>query len=340
MPKTFSNIPTNLVVGFLGVGKTSTLRHLLANRPTGEKWAVLVNELGQIGVDGALLDEDGVALQEVPGGCLCCVASGALNVGLNRLIRAANPDRILIEPTGVGHPAKLIHALTASPYDRVLDLRATIGLLDARHLRDPRYTEHPIHTDQIQLADVLVGNKLDTYADADRAAFLDSVAGMHPPKSHYALVEQGRIDPLWLDFPRSNTRKGLFPEAHAFLQEHAHGNEVVGCPALDQDGWQRVDGRANGFYSIGWLIDPSYVFDQAGVQAMLDTLGADRAKGVLGCAKCWAELNRVGGEGSVTATKPRAHSRFEIVHSAPLDADQLDHRLRRLARRLDPTVRS
>ena len=101
-------IRTNLITGFLGVGKTTAVRHLLAHRPEGERWAVLVNEFGEIGVDGALLDDTGVAVTEVPGGCVCCVSSQAFTVGLNRLIREQRPERILIEPTGLGHPAQII----------------------------------------------------------------------------------------------------------------------------------------------------------------------------------------------------------------------------------------
>lgn len=63
----------NLITGFLGSGKTTTLLHLLAQKPQGEKWAVLVNEFGEVGIDGALLAESGAVLKEIPGGCMCCV---------------------------------------------------------------------------------------------------------------------------------------------------------------------------------------------------------------------------------------------------------------------------
>lgn len=71
-----ANIPTHLIAGPLGAGKTSLIRHLLAHKPAHERWAVLINEFGQIGLDQALLtgSYDGVSLSEIPGGCLCCVA--------------------------------------------------------------------------------------------------------------------------------------------------------------------------------------------------------------------------------------------------------------------------
>ncbi|MGL6294780.1 MAG: CobW family GTP-binding protein, partial [Plesiomonas sp.] len=95
-----SKIKTNLITGFLGSGKTTTIRHLLASKPEHEKWAVLVNEFGEIGIDGALLRDQGAVVKEIPGGCLCCVAGLPMQVGLNMLISQHRPDRILIEPTG------------------------------------------------------------------------------------------------------------------------------------------------------------------------------------------------------------------------------------------------
>lgn len=95
---------TNLITGFLGSGKTTSILHLLANKDPAEKWAVLVNEFGEVGIDGALLADSGAMIKEIPGGCMCCVNGLPMQVGLNTLLRQGKPDRLLIEPTGLGHP--------------------------------------------------------------------------------------------------------------------------------------------------------------------------------------------------------------------------------------------
>ncbi|MBX4322025.1 hypothetical protein K4G81_22680, partial [Mycobacterium tuberculosis] len=87
---------------FLGSGKTTSILHLLAQKPADEKWAVLVNEFGEVGIDGALLADSGALLKEIPGGCMCCVNGLPMQVGLNTLLRQGKPDRLLIEPTGLG----------------------------------------------------------------------------------------------------------------------------------------------------------------------------------------------------------------------------------------------
>jgi len=83
-----SAVPTNIITGFLGVGKTSAILHLLKSKPDDERWAVLVNKFGEIGVDGSLFqgqskEEAGVFIREVPGGCMCCATGVPMQVALN-----------------------------------------------------------------------------------------------------------------------------------------------------------------------------------------------------------------------------------------------------------------
>jgi len=326
-------IRTNLITGFLGVGKTTAVRHLLAHRPAGERWAVLVNEFGEIGVDGALLDEEGVAIAEVPGGCVCCVSSQAFAVGLNRLIREQRPERILIEPTGLGHPAQILATLAGPYYRDVLDVRATVTLLDARHLASPRHRAHPTWQDQVHLADVLVASKADLYGDAEREAFAAFAAEQDPPKEKVALVAHGRLDPAWLDLPRGK-RQAAFPEAHAFLkaQSHEHEHEHEHDHAHDLQpaagDWLMLEGRGDDHVSMGWRIAADRVFDAAKIKALLGGISADRLKGVLHTDAGWLAVNRGPDGGDWQATAARADSRLEIIHHAALDAAGLDRQLR------------
>lgn len=122
-------VPTNLILGFLGVGKTTAILDLLRQKPEGEVWAVLVNEFGEVGIDGAILETEGAVVREIPGGCMCCVAGLPMQIGLNQLIARAKPDRLLIEPTGLGHPSQILDTLTGEYYQDVLKLGPVITLL-------------------------------------------------------------------------------------------------------------------------------------------------------------------------------------------------------------------
>ncbi|WP_141694801.1 CobW family GTP-binding protein [Candidatus Thiodiazotropha endoloripes] len=325
----YRNIPTNLITGFLGTGKTTTILHLLSQAPVGQRWAVLVNEFGRIGVDGDLIQAEAVDhaeifVEEVAGGCLCCVGSAGMQVGLNRLIQSSKPDRILIEPTGLGHPAQLIEQLTGPYYGEVLDLRATIGLVDARMLNDPRYTSHPNFQDQLHLADVLIGNKLDCYTDADRSAFYSLVNAQGSAKKAAAMVAHGNLKQAYLDEPRLE-RIALFPEAHAFntdTHHHHHGHEP---PAGD---WHRIEGAADGFYTASWTLPTDALFDPACVRQIMVFSGVVRMKGFLPSSHGHMRINATQSEWSEEALEQQMNPRIEMIGTDPLDWRAIEQQLR------------
>lgn len=331
------DIPVNLVTGFLGVGKTTAIRHLLAQRPEGEHWAVLVNEFGEVGVDGGLLADTGVALEEVPGGCLCCVSAQMFTVGLNRLIRSQHPDRILIEPTGLGHPAQIIRTLTEPPYAGVLDLRATVTVMDARHLASPRHREHANWRDQIALADVLLANKADLYSEADREALQAFVAAMPPPRPLVVETTQGRIERDWLNRPRLDRGGALFPEARDFLvtatadghashdhdHDHDHHHDDTAHPA---DAWVTIDTRGDGYIGRSWLLPEGQRIDHANLVRLVDDFAGDRLKGLVETDQGWHRLNRVDGHGGLepmdapdTPLRPRIEAILPESSASTLD---------------------
>ncbi|WP_019625431.1 GTP-binding protein [Thioalkalivibrio sp. ALJT] len=359
------NIPLNLITGFLGVGKTTAIRQLLAQRPAGEHWAVLVNEFGEIGVDGSLLADTGIALEEVPGGCLCCVSAQMFTVGLNRLIRSQQPDRILIEPTGLGHPAQIIRTLTEPPYAGVLDLRATVTLMDARHLASPRHREHPTWRDQVALADVLLANKADLYAEDDREALRNFVAAMPAPRPHVVETTQGRIERDWLDHPRLDRGGTLFPEAREFLastqvesshdhdhdhehehehehdhdhdheHEHEHEHEHDHAAAHSSAPWVSIDTRGDGYIGRSWLLPAGAVIDHSSLSRLVADFTADRLKGLIETDHGWHRLNRVDGCGELEpmdAPAPPLRPRIEAILP---ESEAATHTLDALARALE-----
>ena len=85
-----TNIPVTIISGFLGVGKTTAILDLLHGHPKNERWAVLVNEFGEVGIDGAALAGEGYFVKEVPGGCICCTAQTQMQVALTRLLPVAS----------------------------------------------------------------------------------------------------------------------------------------------------------------------------------------------------------------------------------------------------------
>ena len=199
-------VPTNIITGFLGVGKTSAILYLLSQKPAHERWAVLVNEFGEIGVDGSLLNgqyskEQGIFIREVPGGCMCCASGLPMQIALNQLLSKAKPDRLLIEPTGLGHPKEVLQVLSAEYYQKVLSVQKTLTLVDARKLTDQRYTSHETFNQQIAIADTIIGNKLDLYRESDRVRLVDYVKHQGQKHANVIFAEFGEVDLATLQAP-------------------------------------------------------------------------------------------------------------------------------------------
>jgi len=320
-------IAVNLVTGFLGTGKTTLIRQLLQHKPAQERWAVLVNEFGEAGVDGPLLDDTGVAIEEVAGGCLCCVAAPAFGVGLNRLIRQQRPDRILIEPSGLGHPAQILEQLRSPLYQNVLQLQATLCVMDARHLDSARHREHPNFIDQIHLADVLIANKADRYREHDEENFLAFAATLQPPKARLVITEQGVVDPALLSLG-AEEHAARFPEAHAFLLAQAPDTPAAQTTA---DDWLQFEGQADGYHRAGWLIGPGYRFARATLIAWLDALPQERIKGLFRCDDGSFSYNRAGRDGEIRTAAASSSSRLQLIDPEPIGLAGLDKALRKLA---------
>lgn len=287
-------VPTNVITGFLGVGKTSAILHLLKSKPDTERWAVLVNEFGEIGVDGSLFqgqhsEKSGIYIREVPGGCMCCAAGLPMQVALNQLLAHARPDRLLIEPTGLGHPAEVLEVLTAEHNLAALSLQKVITLVDARKLKDSRYTEHETFNQQIAIADLIVGNKQDLYQDGDEAA-LEHYArrkGKSGSKLHFS--RHGAIELSWLE---GATTEGATSDTtgtyHSDHQHHHHYSNVEGAAvknpiqdfALPDSGFLSAINAGEGFHSIGWRFSPQHVFDYDKLYLFLGGLTVERMKAV------------------------------------------------------------
>ena len=120
-------VPINLITGFLGTGKTTALLTLLAQKPADQVWAVIVNEFGEVGIDGAVLEGAGAEIREIAGGCLCCATGPQLPITLAKVIREKRPQRVLIEASGLAHASRVVDMLRRPPLAEALDIQATLG---------------------------------------------------------------------------------------------------------------------------------------------------------------------------------------------------------------------
>jgi len=282
--KRISQVPTNIITGFLGTGKTTAILNLLKHKPADEKWAVLVNEFGEIGVDGSLFEGqhgegEGVFIREVPGGCMCCTAGLSMQIALNILLDKARPDRLLIEPTGLGHPIEVLEVLTGEYYQEALSVNKTITLVDARNLSDNRYTDHQIFNQQIAIADVVVGNKSDLYEKNEAEDLKKYPQRLGNYLAKVLVTENGVIDPSILNGVTRSFAK-VSPNPHDHDHDHDEQKTPVSELPIPDSGYLKAENRAAGFKSVGWRFSPLQTFSRDQLVSFINGLSVERLKGV------------------------------------------------------------
>lgn len=307
-------IPANIITGFLGVGKTTAIQWLLANKPAEEAWAVLVNEFGEIGIDGNLLrassrTSEKVFIRELPGGCMCCTAGVPFQVALNQLIKQSRPDRLLIEPTGLGHPREVIAMLTTGTYADIIDLQATLTLIDARKIAEPRYREHDIFRQQLQVADRIVANKKDLYGDNDAHQLQEYLLELQLPHVPVHFVEQGRVQYDWLLGPRRYTT--------ADVHKHDEVDFLAEPLSLPDCGYRRIDNRGQGFRSSGWVFAPDFRFDFMKIYQLLSATDVARLKAIFRTERGWVLFNMTDAVLTHAPLDQAGDSRLELIDTIP-----------------------
>lgn len=312
------NIPTHVIAGPLGAGKTSLIKHLLAQRPANERWAVLINEFGQIGLDAALLtqDADGIALGEVAGGCLCCVNGAPFQIGLGRLLRKARPDRLFIEPSGLGHPAQLLRQLNEAPWLGVLAVQPCVLVLDVQALAAGKAL--PVaQQEALNSAGLLLLNKSEGLEEDDR----QRIAAQLPDRPMF--WTQQAMMPL-------SELPGLGSQAVSGVDNFVVPKGLAQMPAIwtDRSCPICLSQEQEGGWSIGWRWHPSQVFDSPQVARWLESLAWRRAKLVIHSVEGWVSANAV--DNSVLDWQPsewRQDSRVELIFAEPQDVGDLQNGL-------------
>jgi G3E family GTPase len=334
-------VNTNIITGFLGVGKTSLIKQLLATKPANETWAILINEFGEIGLDAQLLNqgkqESGLVIKEVAGGCLCCAGGLPIQVAINQLLAKAKPDRLIIEPTGLGHTDQILTLLASEHYQQVIRLNTCLCLVDARKLAKPEYRNHPLFIKQLQCADMILANKSVSYSPDDWTVLEDFLAHIGCAErvliKDDALTEdslnlysnelianviQGLQRPTTLRHQvKSQSQSGLSlvtkPAAHLglFDAEETLTAELIFNPL----GFCKKQQDNGEYMSCGWIFLPEHLFDFDQLLTLIHGLKLDfiRLKAVMITLDGIACFNLIDGELSIQEQEDALDSRLEVI---------------------------
>ena len=347
------NIPCTLVTGFLGSGKTTLINQLIADKSTDERWALLINEFGRIGIDAALVSssqdsdsaQNNIAIREVSGGCICCTSQLPLQIAISRLLSDHHPQRLLIEPTGLAHPRELIRQLSAPHWQTALKMQAVITVLNALQWQREKYRAHEGFQAHIRDADVLVVNRYAQLSTDDKQALQDWIAELNAQitiiwaesddqttindistSNDYSAVLSTQLNkPSQTISQQRTVNIALHKKSVISLQplSHSLSNKSLFDPSTNDNNIQadkdielpyRYHEIQQDIVVAGWRLPADYILNADKLQDWLLTLpNWQRIKGVLHTSNGWLQINFTPDSLSTKTVSVQADSRLEII---------------------------
>ena len=154
-------VKIDIISGFLGAGKTTLIKKLLKDGFQGEQVVLIENEFGEIGIDGGFLKEAGIQIREMISGCICCSLVGDFGTSLKEVVTKYNPDRILIEPSGVGKLSDVIKAVQGVQDEVDIKLNSYTTVVDAKKCKMYMKNFGEFFDNQIQYAGAIIMSRTD-----------------------------------------------------------------------------------------------------------------------------------------------------------------------------------
>ena len=152
----------DIISGFLGAGKTTLIKKLLADALKGQQVVLIENEFGEIGIDGGFLKETGIEIREMNSGCICCSLVGDFGTALTEVIEKYHPDRIIIEPSGVGKLSDVIHAVEGIKTETEVVLNCATTVVDVTKCKMYLRNFGEFFKNQVEAASTIILSRTDT----------------------------------------------------------------------------------------------------------------------------------------------------------------------------------
>lgn len=301
------SIKIDVISGFLGAGKTTLIKKLFKNGFNNEKVVLIENEFGEIGIDGSFLKESGVDIKEINSGCICCSLVGDFKKSMKEIVDQYHPNRIVIEPSGVGKLSDIINAVEKLDLDLKLNIIATV--VDGGKCKLYMKNFGEFFNNQVEDADTIVVSKAEKLSD-EKIKEVYLLLKEKNPDANIVLADLTQVDPAKLleALERRNTFEqdavDEFNHEHCCCHHHHHhdADEV--------------------FVSIGVETADSYTKEE--LQAILEQLKDEakygtvlRAKGFVRAAGQteWLYFDYVAGDYEIRTGTSDLIGRFVVIGS-------------------------
>ena len=307
----------DIISGFLGAGKTTLIKKLIAESFQGQKLVLIENEFGEIGIDGGFLRESGIQITEMNSGCICCSLVGDFGVALRQVLETYAPDRIIIEPSGVGKLSDVAKAVARVAESADLRLGSAITVVNAKKCKMYMKNFGEFFDDQVAHAGTIV---LSRTADIAPAKLEEAVALLRAQNAEAPIITTDWAQLTGDQILAAVARHSLAEELLAELREehehhhdhehddhdHDHGHDEHDHHHHDHDHEHHHHDHhhppADEVFS-SWGMETPRAFTQAEIRTALDALETGaygevlRAKGIVPAADgTWIHFDYVPGE--------------------------------------------
>lgn len=216
----------DIISGFLGAGKTTFIKQLINQVFTGEKLVLIENEFGEIGIDGGFLKDAGIEVTEMNSGCICCTLVGDFSKALKKVIEEYKPDRVLIEPSGVGKLSDVAKAVEDVKEDADIEIAGRITVVDGKKAKMYMKNFGEFFKDQVAHASVIVISRTQLMGDEK----VEECVHMLREENKGAAI----ITTPWEQLGKEAIARALeHSTGRNDLLEHLHGHEYGECCGHD-----------------------------------------------------------------------------------------------------------
>ena len=223
-------VKIDIISGFLGAGKTTLIKKLLKEAFEGEQVVLIENEFGEIGIDGGFLKDAGIEIREMNSGCICCSLVGDFGASLKEVVEKYHPDRILIEPSGVGKLSDVIKAVQGVEEDVDIQLNSYTTVVDAKKCKMYMRNFGEFFDNQVQYAGAIIMSRTDI---VDEKKAMESMELLRSINEKAAIITtpieklDGKKILEVMEHPVSLADE-LLKEEHEHHHHHDH-DEECGC---------------------------------------------------------------------------------------------------------------
>ena len=330
-------VKIDIISGFLGAGKTTLIKKLLKEAFEGEQVVLIENEFGEIGIDGGFLKDAGIEIREMNSGCICCSLVGDFGASLKEVVEKYHPDRILIEPSGVGKLSDVIKAVQGVEEDVDIQLNSYTTVVDAKKCKMYMRNFGEFFDNQVQYAGAIIMSRTDI---VDEKKAMESMELLRSINEKAAIITtpieklDGKKILEVMEHPVSLADE-LLKEEHEHHHHHDHDDECdcghdhdhehhhhdhdeCGCGHHHEHHHHHADE-----VFTSWGRETIKKFTREGLEKMLESLSASEEYGVILRAKgmlpaedgTWIYFDMVPEETEIREGSPEYTGRLCVIGS-------------------------